>query len=188
MGYKEIKVAHMTDKHQMIPPIKIKSNNSRNNNTNTDSISTTNDTILLPKNTRLQIFKLSPSKKSAVSLVCAFEEYYQYKSNNSDTKYQKASLCLKWTKSLRESNTLQYSGNPFLNWCKMYYTVKILMKGTPPKGILRKIGCESRARAYFRIPFCKAPCTVYSHGLLQTRKLDHQCFLTTNKHTQSKVP
>ena len=135
MGYKEIKVVHMTDKHQ-IPPIKIESDDSGINDTSTNGTSTPNDTILLPKNTRLQIFKSSPSEKFAVSLVRAFKEYYQYKSNDSDTKYLKASPCLKWTKSLRESNNLQYSGNPFLNWCKMYYTVKILMKGTPPEEIL----------------------------------------------------
>ena len=56
----------MTDKHQ-IPPIKIESDDSRINDTNTNGTSTPNNTILLPKNTRLQIFKSEAEARTLVA-------------------------------------------------------------------------------------------------------------------------
>ena len=149
MGYKEIKVSHLTHTHQ-IPLI----STSTNTSSHISSTITLNgdSSISLPKIQNLKIYKSSPGEKFAVSIVRAFEVKYQYKMTDRDSNFHFSSPCLKWTNDLRRSHGLTYTNNPFFHWCTVYYAVKFLCKNTKPEDItynsreLRSLAVKSKKK------------------------------------------
>ena len=103
MGYREMKVYHLTDTNQ-IPVLE---------NPSEPQFSDEGEEVILPKNKHLKIYKTNSKEKIAVSIVRAFEEHYIYKNDNG--AIEKASLCLKWTNELRHKHKLMYDNHPFIN-------------------------------------------------------------------------
>jgi len=124
MGYREIKVYHLTDTNQ-IPALE---------NISEPQFSDTGEELILPRNKKLKIYKSHSKEKIAVSIVRAFEEHYIYKNDND--AIEKASPCLKWTNELRHKHKLMYDNHPFYQWCCTYYAVKFLNEGMKPEEIM----------------------------------------------------